>query len=232
MHWLGWTAAGLAAGPAALALYLRRQGDADIRFDRSAWTLLAASRSTGCWRVRFRLPAVNLGRQKGMLYEILLRPEYAGRWAADLRWSVAIFWPGVQETGYWAATLLKPGQVVPLEFEIAAYGPDPVLDRLLEREELVLVLRHGVIGRTPLCWRLTEVRIPLAETRAAAPVAHGAAARAGGSAAAAPADRRAGADRVAVNGHVAFDPGRSRPRVIIAGSGRAQATPVPGRERP
>ncbi|ADU51458.1 hypothetical protein Tmar_1345 [Thermaerobacter marianensis DSM 12885] len=168
MRWLAWTLAGLAAGPAALALYVRRQGDADVRCDAGAVEILEVDRSPGCWRVRFRLPVVNRGRQKGMLYEILVRPEFLGRWAAPLRWSVAFFWPGVQETGYWSATLLKPGQVVPLEVELAAYGPAGALDRLAALNAMGLVVRHGVIGRTPLRWVLTEVRLPLAEAGKAA----------------------------------------------------------------
>ncbi|GAB6876391.1 hypothetical protein [Thermaerobacter litoralis] len=166
MRWLAWTLAGLAAGPAALALYVRRQGDADVQVDARAVSVLAVERRPGRWQVRFRLPVVNRGRQKGMLYEILVRPEFPGRWAAPVRWSVAFFWPGVQETGYWSATLLKPGQVVPLEVELTAYGPDPVLDRLAALDRLGLVVRHGVIGRSPLRWSLTEVKLPLAAAAA------------------------------------------------------------------
>ncbi|EKP95772.1 hypothetical protein [Thermaerobacter subterraneus] len=162
MRWLAWTLAGLAAGPAALALYIRRQGDADVRVDARGVTILDTHRDAGRWQVRFRLPVVNRGRQKGMLYEILVRPEFPGRWAAPARWSVAFFWPGVQETGYWSATLLKPGQEVPLEIELTAYGPEEVLDRLARLERLDLVVRHGVIGRTPLRWYLTDVHLPLA----------------------------------------------------------------------
>ena len=171
MRWLAWVLAGLAAAPAGLAAYLRRQGDADVRCEAGAVEVLGIQRRPGCWLVRFRLPMVNRGRQKGMLYEILIRPEFLGRWAAPLRWSVALFWPGVQETGYWSAALLKPGQAVPLEVELAAFGPDDVIDRLSDLEELVLVVRHGCIGRTPLRWALTEVRLPLAKARpvAAAP---------------------------------------------------------------
>src|SRR5690606_20014335 len=116
-------------------------------------------------RIRYRLPVTNRGRQKGMLYEILTRPEYVDRWMKDLRFSVSVFWPGVQETGYWAATLVKPGESLPLEFELVVNGPGEAVDRLLERAALPLVTRHGVIGRSPLCWHLTEVRIPLTAVR-------------------------------------------------------------------
>ncbi|HEY8393715.1 MAG TPA: hypothetical protein VIK92_02820 [Thermaerobacter sp.] len=165
MRWLGWAIAGLAAVPAGFAAYFRLQGDADIRFDPGSLEVLEAGRWTHGLRIRFRLPVTNRGRQKGMLYEILTRPEYVDRWMKDLRFSVSVFWPGVQETGYWAATLLKPGEVLPLEFELLVTGAEETLERLLERPVLGLVTRHGVIGRLPLRWHLTEVRIPLAAVR-------------------------------------------------------------------
>ncbi|HEY8414655.1 MAG TPA: hypothetical protein VIK99_02670 [Thermaerobacter sp.] len=166
MRWWGWAVAGLvAAVPAGLAAYFRLQGDADLRFDPGRLEILEASRLPEGLRLRYRLPVVNHGRQKGMLYEILTRPEYVDRWMKHLRFSVSVFWPGVQETGYWAATLVKPGQVLPLEFELLVSGPQDVLDRLLAGRALALVTRHGVIGRSPLRWYLTEVRIPLEAVR-------------------------------------------------------------------
>lgn len=179
MRWLGWAIVGLAAVPAAFAAYFRRQGDADVRFDPNRLELLEAERSPDRLRIRYRLPVANHGRQKGMLYEILARPEYLDRWMGDLRFAVAVFRPGVQETGYWAATLMKPGEIIPLEFEVTVCGRPDALDRLLGRDALALVMRHGVIGRTPLRWHLTEVRIPMAAVRERIATAAGEGGRAG-----------------------------------------------------
>ena len=162
MRWITWMLAAPAAAPVALAVYLLRQGDADVRMDPEGCRLLAAHRGPGRLHVRFRLPAVNRGRQKGMLYEILVRPEYPGRGTTPVSWGTAVYWPGVQETGYWAAALMKPGETVPLEFEVTALASEDVLDRIVERGVLPLVIRYGVIGRSPLRWYLTEVSLPLA----------------------------------------------------------------------
>lgn len=231
MRWLAWVLAGLAAAPAGLAAYLRRQGDADVRCEAGAVEVLGIQRRPGCWLVRFRLPMVNRGRQKGMLYEILIRPEFLGRWAAPLRWSVALFWPGVQETGYWSAALLEPAQVVPLEVELAAFGPDDVIDRLSQLEELGLVVRHGCIGRTPLRWVLTEVRLPLAAARPGQAAAAGLRRRptAGGRALAARPPAVVVTGRSATAGPIAAAGGRAagppRPAAARGGEGRGRPWP-------
>lgn len=229
MRWWGWAIAGLAAVPAGFAAYFRLQGDADVRFDPGRLEVLEANRLPHGLRIRYRLPVTNRGRQKGMLYEILTRPEYVDRWMKDLRFSVSVFWPGVQETGYWAATLVKPGESLPLEFELVVNGPGEAVDRLLERAALPLVTRHGVIGRSPLRWHLTEVRIPLTAVRdllAGAAAGDHRPAGAGG----APGDRPApsGPDGTGEPGRVAPAPGpggtggerprhgRFRPRILIA----------------
>jgi len=223
--------AGLAAVPAGFAAYFRLQGDADVRFDPGSLEILEAGRWTHGLRIRFRLPVTNRGRQKGMLYEILTRPEYVDRWMKDLRFAVSVFLPGVQETGYWAATLLKPGEILPLEFELLVTGAEETLERLLERPTLGLVTRHGVIGRSPLRWHLTEVRIPLAVVRDLLDRAVGGAqqlAGAGGTTGDHP--ERSAADPAGGPGRVVPAPGREgavpagprrregRPRILIASS--------------
>lgn len=149
------------AGAAALGAFFRIQGDADVVLEPDRLELLERKRLADRLYLRCSLPLWNRGRQKGMVLEVLGRPEYLGPCMAELMVAVRASWPERNPHGYWEAVLVDPGQRLRLVLEVEVRGTPGALRRLLERPSLPLVVRYAVIGRTPMRWLVDEVAVPL-----------------------------------------------------------------------
>lgn len=153
--------AGSLVGATLLALFPRLQGDCRIRLLPERLALLEREAEPGRLRLRFQMPIVNAGRQKGMVVEILPRSEYCPGLHKEIWLAIKCHLAEQRNDGYWQAILMKAGQAGTLETAIQLTGPQPVLRRLIAGGTLPLVFYCKVIGRGGTVWLLQEVAAPL-----------------------------------------------------------------------
>lgn len=138
------------------------QGDCDLQLLAEQQTPPVVEYRYGGVQVCSRVPFLNRGRQKGMVIELLCRPEYWGPAGRDLFVATRVNWVGLRNDGYWPAAFIEPGQTIEIEVVLGIFGPRPAILSVLGLPRLPLLFYYKVMGRSGIQWRVAELSMALA----------------------------------------------------------------------
>lgn len=141
--------------------YFSRQGDCEVVLRTEQMTGVTIEPVFGGYRLAFRMPVANIGRQKGMLMELLCRPEFLGPPMKEVYIAPRLHRPGIREDGYWEAYLMSRGEVLDVEVVLSLYGRPDAVEQLLALPSLPLVFHYKTVGRTGMKWHLRETKVLL-----------------------------------------------------------------------
>lgn len=157
----------------AIALYIRKLGDADFYFDLARRTqLLLTEETSDSMKFEFRLPFRNRGAQQGTLMDVIARPWLPSEQydAAEIRTQVTIA-SALRDDGYWEAALFPMDKidhdvaVIRMQF-IAKKGG--IRGAMGEITDVPVNVIYQVVGRGE--WYLAKVMLTLTSEEFAAAI--------------------------------------------------------------